>query len=81
MYGFRNNEKYAHISIASRGMQHLSYSSNNNDYSMCYCYVNKYGGGNRLLNQSKSYFSSGFRSGCATRNLKKNGGVSTSDFT
>ncbi len=48
---------------------------------MCYCYVNKYGGGNRLLNQSKSYFSSGFRSGCATRNLKKNGGVSTSDFT
>lgn len=41
---------------------------------MCYCYVNKYGGGNRLLNQSKSYFSSGFRSGCATRNLKKNGG-------
>ena len=38
-------------------------------------------GGNQLLNQSKSYFSSGFCSGCATRNLKKNGGVSTSDFT
>ncbi len=38
-------------------------------------------GGNRLLNLSKSYFSSGFRPGCATRNLKKIGGVSTSDFT
>lgn len=38
-------------------------------------------GGTQLLNQSKSYFSSGFRSGCATRNLKKIGGVSTSDFT
>lgn len=38
-------------------------------------------GGTQLLNQSKSYFSSGFRSGCATRNLKKIGGVSTSVFT
>ena len=38
-------------------------------------------GDTQLLNQSKSYFSSGFRSGCATRNLKKIGGVSTSDFT
>ena len=26
MYGFRNNEKYAHFSIASRGMQHPIYS-------------------------------------------------------
>ncbi len=34
--------------------------------------------GNQLLNQSKSYFSSGFVQ-VATRNLKKNGGVSTSD--
>lgn len=35
MYGFRNNEKYAHIFITSRGMQHPSYSSNNNDYALC----------------------------------------------
>lgn len=41
MYGFRNNEKYAHISIASRDMKHPSYSSNNNDYSICYHIVKK----------------------------------------